>query len=70
MEETISRMAGSGHGERQSPEALEAAARAVGRPVAQRATDYSIVAPRAASQTGVHSRPAGGRAAQEPQQIA
>jgi FO synthase len=40
MEETISRMAGSAHGVRQSPEALEAAARAVGRPVAQRTTDY------------------------------
>ena len=43
MEETISRMAGSTHGVRQSPEALEAAARAVGRPVAQRNTDYSLV---------------------------
>ena len=43
MEETISRMAGSTHGVRQSPEALEAAARAIGRPVAQRRTDYSLV---------------------------
>ena len=43
MEETISRMAGSGHGVRQSPEALEAAARAIGRPVAQRTTDYALV---------------------------
>jgi FO synthase len=43
MEETISRMAGSSHGVRQSPEALEGAARAIGRPVAQRATDYSLV---------------------------
>jgi len=43
MEETISRMAGSSHGVRQSPEALEAAARAIGRPVAQRATDYALV---------------------------
>ena len=45
MEETISRMAGSAHGVRQSPEALEAAARAIGRPVAQRTTDYRPVAP-------------------------
>ena len=43
MEETISRMAGSAHGVRQSPEALKAAARATGRPVAQRLTDYSLV---------------------------
>lgn len=43
MEETISRMAGSAHGVRQSPEALEAAARGIGRPVAQRRTDYSLV---------------------------
>jgi len=43
MEETISRMAGSAHGVRQSPEALEAAARAIGRPVAQRTTDYALV---------------------------
>ena len=43
MEETISRMAGSAHGVRQSPEDLEAAGRAIGRPVAQRRTDYSLV---------------------------
>jgi FO synthase len=43
MEETISRMAGSQHGVRQTPEALEAAATAVGRPVAQRLTDYRLV---------------------------
>ena len=43
MEETISRMAGSTHGVRQTPEALEATARAVGRPVAQRRTDYALV---------------------------
>ena len=43
MEETISRMAGSQHGIRQTPEALEAAARAIGRPVARRRTDYSLV---------------------------
>lgn len=45
MEETISRMAGAAHGVRQSPEALEAAARATGRPVAQRLTDYALVGP-------------------------
>ena len=45
MEETISRMAGSGHGVRQSPEDLEGAARAIGRPVAQRTTDYRMVVP-------------------------
>jgi FO synthase len=43
MEETISRMAGSQHGVRQTPEALQAAARAVGRPVAQRLTDYRLM---------------------------
>lgn len=43
MEETISRMAGSSHGVRQRPEDLEEAARAVGRPVAQRHTDYRLV---------------------------
>jgi len=47
MEETISRMAGSTHGVRQSPEALEAAARAVGRPVAERTTVYELVGERA-----------------------
>jgi len=43
MEETISRMAGSTHGVRQSPEALIAAAHATGRPAAQRTTDYRIL---------------------------
>jgi FO synthase len=43
MEETISRMAGSSHGVRQRPEDLEAVARAIGRPVAQRTTDYRLV---------------------------
>lgn len=46
MEETISRMAGSSHGVRQTPEALEAAAAAVGRPARQRLTDYSPAPPR------------------------
>ena len=43
MEETISRMAGSAHGVRQSPDALIAAAHGVGRPAAQRRTDYRLV---------------------------
>jgi FO synthase len=43
MEETISRMAGSTHGIRQRPEDLEAAARAIGRPVAQRTTTYRLI---------------------------
>ena len=43
MEETISRMAGSTHGIRQSAEDLEAVARAIGRPVAQRTTEYGLV---------------------------
>jgi len=43
MEETISRMAGSTHGIRQRPEDLEAAAHAIGRPVAQRTTAYGLV---------------------------
>ena len=47
MEETISRMAGSAHGVRQSPEALVAAAAAVGRPARERLTDYSPAPPRA-----------------------
>jgi FO synthase len=46
MEETISRMAGSTHGVRQTPEALEAAAAAVGRPARQRLTDYRPAPPR------------------------
>jgi len=41
MEETISRMAGSAHGVRQTPAALVAAAAAVGRPARQRLTDYA-----------------------------
>ncbi|MBW3620790.1 MAG: bifunctional FO biosynthesis protein CofGH [Actinobacteria bacterium] len=40
MEETISRMAGSSHGIRQSPEALRDVARAAGRPVEERTTTY------------------------------
>jgi FO synthase len=40
MEETISRMAGSEHGVRQSPEALREVAAAAGRPVAERTTLY------------------------------
>ncbi len=52
MEETISRMAGSGHGVRQSPAALEAAARSVGRPVAQRTTDYRRIAPSTPAEVG------------------
>ncbi|MEY3020062.1 MAG: hypothetical protein RLZZ272_1046 [Actinomycetota bacterium] len=43
MEETISRMAGSQHGVRQSPEALVATAAAAGRPAAQRTTRYQHV---------------------------
>ncbi len=43
MEETISRMAGSTHGIRQRPEDLESVARAIGRPVAQRTTEYGLV---------------------------
>jgi FO synthase len=41
MEETISRMAGSEHGVRQSPEALREVATAAGRPVAERTTTYT-----------------------------
>jgi FO synthase len=40
MEETISRMAGSDHGVRQTPEALREVAAAAGRPVAERTTTY------------------------------
>jgi FO synthase len=49
MEETISRMAGSSHGVRQTPEALVAAAAAVGRPARQRLTDYAPVPARSAA---------------------
>ncbi len=45
MEETISRMAGSEHGIRQSPEALRATAARAGRPAAERTTDYSRIEP-------------------------
>jgi FO synthase len=45
MEETISRMAGSQHGIRQSPEELAAAAAAAGRPAAQRTTLYDHIRP-------------------------
>jgi FO synthase len=40
MEETISRMAGSEHGVRQTPESLREVAAAAGRPVAERTTTY------------------------------
>jgi FO synthase len=43
MEENISRMAGSQHGVRLEPEQLIAAARAAGRPAAQRTTLYEVV---------------------------
>ncbi len=45
MEETISRMAGSGYGSYRSIAGLEAIARAAGRPARQRTTDYGTVAP-------------------------
>ncbi len=45
MEETISRMAGSEHGIRQSPEALRAVAVAAGRTPAERTTTYSRIEP-------------------------
>jgi FO synthase len=45
MEETISRMAGSQHGIRQSPEALRAVARAAGRTPAERTTTYDRIEP-------------------------
>jgi FO synthase len=44
MEETISRMAGSEHGSRRSPEELTAIAAAAGRPARQRTTTYGEVA--------------------------
>ncbi|MDR1998979.1 MAG: bifunctional FO biosynthesis protein CofGH [Frankiaceae bacterium] len=43
MEETISRMAGSIHGSRRSPEELEEISRSIGRPVRQRTTTYGEV---------------------------
>ncbi|MDP8962322.1 MAG: 5-amino-6-(D-ribitylamino)uracil--L-tyrosine 4-hydroxyphenyl transferase CofH, partial [Actinomycetota bacterium] len=43
MEETISRMASSTHGIRQSPEALRACAASVGRPAAERSTTYDRI---------------------------
>ena len=42
MEETISRMAGSEHGSRRSPEELEEIAAGVGRPTRQRTTTYGV----------------------------
>ena len=45
MEETISRMAGSDHGIRQSPEALREVVRAAGRVPAERTTTYERVEP-------------------------
>ncbi|HEX2029041.1 MAG TPA: bifunctional FO biosynthesis protein CofGH [Nitriliruptorales bacterium] len=45
MEETISRMAGSEHGIRQTPEALRATAARAGRPVAERTTTYDRIVP-------------------------
>ena len=50
MEESISRMAGSGHGARLDPEDLIGAAHAAGRPVAQRDTLYEIVREHAATE--------------------
>ena len=43
MEETISRMAGSGHGSRREPQELVAMAAAAGRPAQQRTTLYGEV---------------------------
>ncbi|MBA2528654.1 MAG: 5-amino-6-(D-ribitylamino)uracil--L-tyrosine 4-hydroxyphenyl transferase CofH, partial [Euzebyales bacterium] len=45
MEETISRMAGSDHGVRQTPETLRGIATAAGRWPAERTTDYSRIEP-------------------------
>ena len=42
MEESISRMAGSGHGTRLDPDDLVGAAHAAGRPAAERTTLYGI----------------------------
>ncbi|HET6910230.1 MAG TPA: bifunctional FO biosynthesis protein CofGH [Mycobacteriales bacterium] len=43
MEETISRMAGSAHGSRRSPDELQAIAAAAGRPARQRTTLYGEI---------------------------
>ena len=43
MEETISRMAGSEHGSRMTPEELEAIARSAGRNARERTTTYGVV---------------------------
>jgi FO synthase len=43
MEESISRMAGSYHGVRLTPEELVAAAHRAGRPAAERSTLYEII---------------------------
>jgi 2-iminoacetate synthase ThiH len=43
MEETITSMAGAQGGSQQTPAALEAAARSLGRPVRQRTTLYGLV---------------------------
>jgi FO synthase len=45
MEETISRMAGSEHGVRQTPDALRRCAEEIGRPPAERDTTYTTIAP-------------------------
>ncbi|MEU2349503.1 bifunctional FO biosynthesis protein CofGH [Modestobacter sp. NPDC049651] len=45
MEETISRMAGSGNGSLKTIAELEAMAAAIGRPARQRTTDYGIPSP-------------------------
>ncbi len=45
MEETISRMAGSEHGSRRSPEELDEIAAGVGRPTRQRTTTYGVPDP-------------------------
>jgi len=52
MEETISRMAGSRHGVRQSPDSLVATAASIGRPAAQRTTTYAHVAAARQTATG------------------
>ena len=49
MEETISRMAGSGHGSRREPQELIDMAAAAGRPARQRTTLYGEVPEPAAS---------------------